>query len=264
MRLARLEIQTLPGIEPGFTLENMEPGINMVTGPNAVGKSSLIRALNYLVCEPRSDDPLALSLSAVLEGDDGRWTVRRTGHQLVWEQDGRPATRPILPERDQLYCYWLSMEDLLQADQRDDRLVAELRRSLSGGYDLKALRQEAPFELHSRMGQAEGRLLREKERELREVEAGYETLRREETRIPSLEARIKAARKAGAQVQLLDKALGLLDVCRERRGIEAGLTAFLSNMAQLRGDELQRLEALRGRRDDLRRDIEGQIDNRYQ
>lgn len=259
MRLARLEIQTLPGIEPGFTLENIAPGINMVTGPNAVGKSSLIRALGYLVGEPRSNDPLALSLTAVFEGDEGRWTVRRTGREIVWERNGRPVTRPSLPERDQFYCYWLCMEDLLQADQRDDRLVAELRRSLSGGYDLKALRQDGPFELRSRIGQNEARRLREAEKALREVEAAYETLRREEARIPSLEAGIEAARRAGANARLLEQALVLLDAQLERQGIEAGLAEFPSNMAQLRGDERERLQVLDSKREELRPDIEGRL-----
>ena len=164
MRLLRLEIQTLPGIEPGFTLNGIGPGCNVVTGPNAVGKSSLIRALKYLVGGMKGDDPAALALKAIFQGSDGRWTVRRTGREIVWEKDGHREEPPAFPGRDELYCYWLSMEDLLQADQRDDHLIAELRRALSGGYDLDALREQAPFQLGARHGHNESRGLRNAEK----------------------------------------------------------------------------------------------------
>lgn len=262
MRLERLEIQTLPGIEPGFTLEDMAPGCNVVTGPNAVGKSSLIRALGYLVSEARSDDPPALALKAVFEGSDGRWTVRRTGREIVWEKDGRPAERPVLPDRDQLYCYWLSMEDLLHADRRDDLLITELRRALSGGYDLDALREEVPFQLGTRHGDNEARGLRNAEKTLREVEAGYETLRREEGRIPSVEKAIQEAREAVGHTERLEQALTLLKARRARRESKAGLDEFPEQMDRLRGDELQRLEDLDGKRKKLRRELDVQAQAR--
>jgi len=262
MKLLRLDIQTLPGIEPGFSLNGIAPGTNLVTGPNAVGKSSLIRALGYLIGEPRSDDPRALALTAVFDGDSGQRTVRRTGREIIWERDGRTAARPALPERDQLYCYWLSMEELLAADHRDERLVAELRRALSGGYDLQAVRREAPFELRPRAGQSEARKLPEAERALRAVEADYEALRRQEAEIPGLEVRIDAARKARLKAQSLERALALREVVGERKQIEAGLAEFPDNMKRLRGDELQRLEKLESRRDGLRNQIGAQIQAR--
>lgn len=259
MKLSRLDIQTLPGIEPGFSLDGIAPATNLITGPNAVGKSSLIRALGYLIGEPSSDDPQALALTAVLDGYSGHWTVRRTGREIVWEQDGRTAARPALPDRDQLYCYWLSMEELLAADQRDERLVAELRRALSGGYDLQALRREAPFELRPRAGQTEARRLHESEKALREVEADYEALRRQEAEIPRLEGRIENARNAGVEARRLVQAVALLEVAGERKQIEAGLAEFPDNMERLHGDELQRLEKLGSRRGSLRSEIDAQI-----
>jgi len=259
MRLSRLDIQSLPGIQPSFTMSDIAAGINMVTGPNAVGKSSVIRALDYLISDPRNNDPPALSLGAEFETDQGNLTVRRTGREIVWERDGRRTTRPALPDRDQFYCYWLSMEDLLEADQRDRRLVAELRRALRGGYDLEALRREPSFDLRSRTGQREGRRLRDAEKALREVETDYDALRREESKIPSLDAYISAARVAAARVQPLEQALLLMDVRRERRQIEAGLAELPANMAKLHGDEEKRLEAIERRRDQLRLEFEVQV-----
>ncbi len=258
MRLEWLEIQTLPGIEPGFTLEDIGPGCNVVTGPNAVGKSSLIRALGYLVGGTKKDDPPALAMAAVFQGTDGRWTARRTGREIVWEKDGHREEPPPLPGRDELFCYWLSMEDLLQADQRDERLVAELKRALSGGYDMDAVREDMPFRLGTRHGHSEARGLRNAEKALRDVEADYETLRREEVRIPSLKKAIQAAREAAGHTKRLELALALLEVRRARREIEAGLDEFPEHMDQLRGDDLERLEILDGKREELRRELNAQ------
>ena len=49
MKLERLEIIHLPGLSSGFSLEGLAAGVNLITGPNAAGKSSLVRALGFLL-----------------------------------------------------------------------------------------------------------------------------------------------------------------------------------------------------------------------
>lgn len=254
MRLIRLEIHTLPGIEPGFVVDDIATGINLVTGPNAIGKSSLIRALGYLVAEPTAGDPGALTLSAVFENHE-RLTVRRNGSQRVWERDGRRADPPRLPDRDALHCYWLSMEDLLQEDARDERLVSELRRALAGGFDLRDLRG-GDFELRPRTGHSEAKALRETEARQRQVESEYHALQRDEGDLPRLERAIKAAREAEERVGHLNRAMSLLEILRQRETIEAGLASFPEGMEHLRGDEPERLAKIAERRDERRTALE--------
>ena len=76
MKLTSLTIRTLPGITPGFVLDDLSQGVNLVTGPNAVGKSSLIRALRYLVGGVQRTDPPALALEAVFEHRQANPTQR--------------------------------------------------------------------------------------------------------------------------------------------------------------------------------------------
>ena len=46
----RIAIDRLDGLEPsGFAIENLEPGINVVYGPNASGKTSLSGAIRQLL-----------------------------------------------------------------------------------------------------------------------------------------------------------------------------------------------------------------------
>ncbi|MCG5548332.1 AAA family ATPase [Halorhodospira halochloris] len=263
MRLTRLEIQTLPGIEPGFAITDFGPGLNLVTGPNGSGKSSLIRALQALVVEPGPDDHFAIAVAASFSGD-GQWTVRRTGQQQVWELDGRPAHSPRLPRRDVLRCYWLTMEDLLVADERDDRLGAELRRSLAGGYDLVALRNEEQFRVGKQNGVREAKALREAQAEQRRVEAEYADLYRQEAQLPELDEQIDAARRAAGRSEQLRQALALLQARRRRQQVEAVLADFATGLERLRGDEMERLNKLEQRRLNLEHELRRQGERREQ
>lgn len=263
MRLRHLEIGRLPGIEPGFVLEDVSPRVNFVTGPNAVGKSSLIRALRYLVAGARPTDPPALSLSAELEDETGgRWKVQRAGSQIAWAHDGRPAEPPPLPDPEALHCYCLSMEDLLHVeDPRDERVLAELRRALAGGYDLSSLR-EGVFEVRPRVGQNEARAYDKTRKQLSEVKGEYATLRREEEELPELARRIDKAHQEAERARRLNEALDLTSTVEERREIEGGLATFSDGMEHLRGDELERLERLEGKKADHEEGLEGARESR--
>ena len=246
MKLKRLEIQQLPGIEPGFTLEKINPGGNLVTGPNAIGKSSLHRALRYLIAGTQRTDPKELVLSATFEGQKEDWTVHRNGRRITWEKGGNKAEAPPLPDPEKLYCYWLSMEDLLQvqANQQDEHLITELRRALGGGYDMNALKKKENFQDRPRHGNKEAKALRKAEQTAREVERAYTSLQQEEKELPQLEERIQKARTANETATRLEQALSLLAASQERQRIEAGLEEFPQGMKQLRGDERERLEKL--------------------
>jgi len=257
VKLFRLEIQTLPGIQPGFQLEDISPAANIVTGPNAIGKSSLVRALKYLIGGPRSGDPHALALAAEFVSGETRWTVRRTGGGIEWTVDGQPAEPPPLPEADQFYFYWLSMEDLLVADERDERVLAELRRALSGGYDLDGIRQQSRFHVGVYHGRTQGRNLDKSRRQLRDVSLEYEALYREEQRLPALRSAMEEAEVAAGLARRLEHALEALDARRERLDASAGLAAFPDNMKRIRGDELERLAELEARRAELVREQKG-------
>lgn len=257
MRLVKLDIQAMPGIDPGFSISNVDPGINMVTGPNAIGKSSLVRALRYLIIEPGRHDP-PLSLSAVFEDDSRRWTVRRTGSDVTWELDGRITTRPAFPGSDQLYCYWLSMEELLKAE-KDESIVSDLRRTVSGGIDLRAMHQVSPIRLSSTIGRPELKKLRAVEAARRRIEDDYEDLRRQEDEIPGRDEEIEAARRAAARQQKISMALDLLDVRLKQKGIDAGLDVFPESMDLLRGDELENLAEIKRDRKQIDIDLETNI-----
>ena len=143
MRLRWLKINALPGINSEFTFKPPEAGVILVTGPNAIGKSSLARALKHLLAPDRNDPP-ALSLRAEFDSGDTRWQVRRDGNQILWLRNGEATAAPPLPTGDQINLYRLSMESLLSDDDDDKQLAKKIERDLRGGIDLDAPRIRLP------------------------------------------------------------------------------------------------------------------------
>ena len=244
MHLRRLAIHTLPGIEPGYVFEPPGSGVNLVTGPNAIGKSSLVRALGYLLASERGDPP-ALSLEAEFESGDTHWQVQRNGSQIAWRRNGEVAPRPALPAADQIGRYRLSIENLLDDDDaRDRELAARLRRELHGNFDLGALRPEVGRQFARR----EAKALDDARRARRGVERDYAALGRHEAELPGLDRQIGEARAAEERCVHLKRALELADAVDARRRCEAALRSFPPAMDCLRGDELEQLEHAEQRR----------------
>ena len=53
MRMKRLTINRLPGIDQRFEIEPAGAGVHIIFGPNAIGKSSICRAVEGLYWDDR-------------------------------------------------------------------------------------------------------------------------------------------------------------------------------------------------------------------
>ena len=252
MRLRKLTIRALPGIEPGFTFEPPGTGVNLVVGPNASGKSSLMRALKHLLGS-RKDDPHALSLEADFDDRETRWNVVRNGSQIAWRRNGAAASRPALPGADQIGLYRLSVEHLLDPEDEGDKDLAGLmRKELLGNCDLDALRSAIQHASGSRFGNSDARKLDDAVKARRRVEGDYAALQRDEETLPDLQQRIDVAEDAGQHQDHLNHALKLASAIDARREREQRLKFFPPEMDRLRGDEVGRLDEQETKKDELR------------
>ena len=255
MQLKRLDIHSLPGIEPGFTFEPASAGVNIVTGPNAIGKSSLARALGYLLRGGQRDDPAALSLEAEFETDGSNLRVLRNGSEVAWYRDGNPASPPVLPGTYQTGLHRLSMEHLLTGDDSDSDLAGELRNRLRGGFDLDAAR----ISLGSRYALNEEKNLSNAKRELRQTEGEYDILERQEQEgLPRLDSEIKAAEDAQERLQRLRLGVDLHNAVDLRKSCAYEFKDYPSGMDKLRGDEQERLAKLERKSEELKDRLQDQ------
>ncbi|WP_019584120.1 AAA family ATPase [Thioalkalivibrio sp. ALE16] len=245
MKLESLDIQRLPGIHPGFRLEALGPGVNVVVGPNASGKSSLLRGLRAALY-PQEQRNRGVQVAARFNDAQGSLEAQRVGTDLYWLRDGQRGDPPPLPDHRFIDCYTLHIEDLLAADHATERAIGDwLARELAGGYDLPALRADPALALKTTHARSEAQALATAEQELRQRTREQRALQEDEQRLAELETQRQDAQRASDAAAQYERALELLEARRERQSLETRLAAFPEGLARLRGDELDSLEQLR-------------------
>ena len=230
MRLQSLHIQRLAGIDQPLSISDLPDGLTVVSGPNASGKSSLIRALRHLLA-PAGNDPAGLVLAADIWLDGALWRVERTGSSIEWFRDGKPQPPPPLPDPDALDAYLLQVDNLLRASRDDEKLTRRFLQTLAGGFDLSALASEkGPFHVQPGRDRQLAQQLRDAESQLSTAIRENRRLLDERRRLPELETRIGQAEQAGRIVTRCDSALAWLEARRQRLQMEERLNTYPPGM----------------------------------
>ncbi len=241
MKLKRLEIRRLPGIDQPFSIDFEPAAVNVITGPNASGKSSLVRAIKALLYP--TDDQF-LDLSARWISDQGELFCERHGRQVSWLADGKPGKRPPLPSLESSGAFLISSEDLAALGTTDAHISARLRTMLAGGYDLDAALAEPPLQLRPRP-QKLARELTDAVARLVSKENEQAQLDEEVSRIGALQDELEQTRDAGARQRACEDALALAEAYAHRKALENTLIEeFPGGMDRLRGDEAERLDRI--------------------
>ena len=119
MKLVRLTIRALPGLHRTLELAPAADRVCIVLGPNASGKTSLLRALGLLL----DPDPKSAPIDLEAEFSDGESTIRgrALGPTRNWRVDGTEVERPDWPGPGTLSAYLVRADALGAA-----KVLAEL------------------------------------------------------------------------------------------------------------------------------------------
>jgi len=267
LNLTHLYLDRLPGIETPFSVP-AEPGVNLVIGPNEVGKSSLARSVLQLLW-PDSQAVSPTSVRGEFRDAVGPLQARRQDNEpVIWTRKGEPATAPDLPGGHVVRCYRLGLLDLnrREAGDLDGQLAREIRRQMAGGFDLAQVRELFPD--HGKKLSRRKRTWNEACQDLQKCQNRQKQLAAQERGLAAQEAAKTRALLAGRRVNQLVAALEYLALNAREAELQTKLAELPPNMDKVRagdGETLAELqERIREKTDhvhDLRAEIRRRADH---
>jgi len=241
MKLVRLVVDKLPGVAGRLELSPAPDRVSVVVGPNASGKTSLLRALAALL--QHSPDSRPVDIEAEFRDGEHRIKGRAIGQARSWWRDGDPVDPPAWPGPDQLGAYLVRAEQLADAGATERRFSETLRQVMAGGFDLDALAGAPSFAKPARPRKLAGEY-GEAGRQLRALEARHAELAAEIDRLESLREQHRESVEAQRRLQAQQRALELLDLEGQLAAAHQALAQFPEGMERLDGSEGERLERL--------------------
>ena len=238
IRLRRLTVRRAPGLPDGVELPSLGPGLNLVLGPNASGKSTLVRTFGSLLWPDGATTDLLTA--AELESDAGRATGTLEYGRVRWD----PAP-PVLPPAEVRTLLSLDLRSLLDAGAADARFAQRVAVELAAGYDLEAALAALPPP-SSRAGQLQ-RKLDAARKELRRRETQAEELARREGALRELRHQLEDARQARELARLAHDAAELAQARHELERLSARLAELPAGLDALREDDETALARLSDR-----------------
>lgn len=216
MNFVRIELKVAPGLANGVQLPALQPGLQIVLGANASGKSTLARTLRMTLFSQQQPEETFGSVQLV--GRQGPIAATIAGGRVHWQGE-RPASLPQDPER-----YALSLAELLRASQTDVALGQQIAIELAGGDD--------PQRAKALVGALAGlRRLRDNDlvdatKRIRRLENEADTLELDEGRITALRRDISAGEVAATHARLVEHIITLCMQVRDRDAAFAALAAL--------------------------------------
>jgi len=242
--IERVAVERLDGIVGRFEIPALGPGITLIYGPNASGKSRTAIALQGLIWPDTTPARAEFTGSLAMAGD--QWFVTSMDRRGEYVRNGMRIPAPDLigipsAQRDR---YVLSLHDLLVADS--NAFAEVVQQETMGGFNLAKAREACGLGKNAPKA-APGKLAKEHQQtreEIRALRSQDQALQGDEDRITSLARQRDAAVAAVETVRLLSAAQEYLDARDALRDAEIVREAFPAQLSQMSGGEAAQIEKI--------------------
>lgn len=242
MILKYLKINRLPGIQGAFEIAPVEQGIQVIFGPNGIGKSSICRAVEGLYWQSRGADwKTSVVGEFALRGET--WRAQREGGDVRWSRGAENAGSPVFPAPQNHHCFFLRLRDLvdLSPDSTQD-IAKEIRRQLSGGFDLEEIASNLFAAVTIRGIRTERKRFNDAEQEVRRAENEQAGLRKRADKLKGMKRQLREAEDAAERLPRIERAMRLAKSRDEMARVEDRLAAMPDALAELGGGECKEVE----------------------
>ena len=235
-----------PGFETtGFSLDGFSPGVNVVYGRNAAGKSTLAEAIRWSLWPDKSPSSVTVRTEITYEGESR--LIELHGGVSEHFRDGEPADAIPVPSLDGGRRYALSLHDMLQEETDDGEFASVIQSASTGGFNIDAVRDE--FGLTDGASPATRGINATQEAaaaidQVKQLRRDAPDLEAERTRLSQLEEDLSAAADASERVDLLETAIEYRKAQDAYDQQDDEVASFPDELSSFDGDELDRLDDL--------------------
>ena len=249
-----IDIRRMPGFpRGGFRVDGLCPGVNIVYGPNASGKTTLGRAIRRLL-RPEEKTAERYSLWTLLELNDTELELDYDAGSVRCRRrfDGvdQPCPKLAPPELGDRHV--LALQDLIRSEEDRD-LAGEIVKELAGGYDVARARDSLGFREGPLRKVKPAQELADADREYRDALHRQDALLTREKSLARLEAQRVAAQDAQARLGDLRRASDYLDAKRQMDDIQLEIDGFPATVARVAEHDVVELDRLKASLADNRR-----------
>lgn len=245
--LKQIEIQKSPGFPLGSfpPVKGLGPSLNVVWGPNGVGKSTLARAMRSLFWNGRAKGEVVAE--GTLDGQDSSWDLSVSQGRLkqVRLSDNQDLTLP--GRNDELSeSYWFPLHELLQEDGRHTAtFLQQVRTRMQGGVDLDASWKQAGGILSfSRSTAAEAKQAARASEQLSTVIRNQSEHQHIQDKIERLQQEVDRGKEISLRKALLEDAQFLLEKQESILAKEGSLSLYSPAIERIDKSSSKRLKDL--------------------
>ena len=237
MILRRLAVTRLPGIREPFEIEAAGKGLHIIFGPNGIGKSSICRAVEGLYWEDRGESRQTL-VSGEFKWGGATWRGEREGSTVRWHRGDEGKVSPGFPPSHTHRCFFLHLRDLIDLSPESTSDIAlEIRRQMSGGFDLEAIASNCFPPVKQRSRRRERDKFNDASNQVQKATVDQSKLQSRVDQLEQLKSQLKEAEKAAARLVHVGRAIGLANRREKLVGNREKLAAMPVALAKLTGQE---------------------------
>ncbi|MCE5198996.1 hypothetical protein LLG39_08470 [bacterium] len=237
----RLDIERMPGCDR-FTLDGLSSGINIISGPNASGKSTTARAITGLLWPSKAGSEDEATASFYLDGCECRVVLhKRRGSYIIGGTEEASCPHTVPEERMQAYT--LALPDLINSDNAE--FARAIHQAASGGYDLDSAAAALQYRSDPYKPTNHKNELKKHSDTVETIRKAEGELNNRESSLERLRARRAQADMAISQLKILNEALECAARSAEMLDAEAALDRFDARMDNLLPNDAETLQRLK-------------------
>lgn len=241
MLLKELIIYKLPGMkQKGLFFINgaFKKGVNIIYGPNASGKTTLCNVIKALLWPDIQKKSENISINSIWEIDDREIEISISDRKRNVNGILENSFLKKLPPSYLSSCFTI---DALDLNISSDHLYAErIIKEAYGGVDIEKAKKT--FSLPRLFGRKEWNNLKEREKEIKEVQNHLSSLLIKEKKLFFLEESIKKSNLAKDNLIFIKDKKELFDLTKKLEKTNLEIQQLPSNLEMFRKDDLEILE----------------------